>query len=153
LMGAAHGLDMLFVFGTNDKFPANWIMRNKEARVELSDTMMNYWGQFAHTGDPGRGSDESAPRWHSWSEEGDHLILLDTNADGGVRMIEDRLTIDRLKQRLLDDELLDHEQRCEMYRKTFLTGFSANFGFDMEEYRQFGGASCPLTYSLGERKI
>jgi hypothetical protein len=40
-----------------------------------------------------------------------------------------------------------------MYRKTFLTGFSANFGFDMEEYRQFGGASCPLTYSLGERKI
>ena len=153
LMGAAHGLDMLFVFGTNDKFPANWIMRNKEARVELSDTMMNYWGQFAHTGDPGRGSDESAPRWHSWSEEGDHLILLDTNADGGVRMIEDRMTIDRLKQRLLDDDFLDQEQKCEMYRKTFLTSFSANFGFDMDEYRQFGGASCPLIYSVDERTI
>ena len=68
-------------------------------------------------------------------------------------MIEDRLTIDRLKQRLLDDELLDHEQRCEMYRNTFLTGFSANFGFDMDEYRQFGGASCPLIYSVDERTI
>jgi hypothetical protein len=80
-------------------------------------------------------------------------MLLDTNADGGVRMIEDRMTIDRLKQRLLDDDFLDQEQKCEMYRKTFLTSFSANFGFDMDEYRQFGGASCPLTYSPGERKI
>lgn len=153
LMGAAHGLDMLFVFGTIERFPANWIMRNKDARRELSNTMMNYWGQFAHTGNPGRGSEESAPQWHAWSEQGEHLMLLDTIADGGARMIEDRLTVDRLKQRLLDDDLLDHEQKCEMYRRTFLTGFSANFAFDMDEYLQFGGAACPLTYSLGERTI
>lgn len=148
LMGAAHGLDMLFVFGTNDKFPANWIMGDKKERVQLSDTMMNYWGQFAHTGDPGRGSDERAPQWRSWSDEGEHLILFDTTSDGGVRMIEDRLTIDRLKQRLLADDLLDHKEKCDMYRKTFLIGYSANFAFDMDEYVQFAGAPCPLTYSL-----
>ena len=52
--------------------------------------------------------------------------------DNEAQMIEDRLTVARLKKGLLEENLVPHGQKCEIYRRTFFSGFSSNFACDMD---------------------
>ena len=55
-MGAYHGYELPFVFGTLVRF-----LRPEDQA--LSEVMMNYWTRFAASGDPNGGSDPSWPRF------------------------------------------------------------------------------------------
>ncbi len=135
LLGAAHAIEIPFVFGRfgllgpldRIAFPAS----TEETRVALSDTMIAQWSSFARTGEPGGG-------WTPWSD-GD-LIVFDTPSGGGVRMesgaitTQDVLDMMRADERITDDAMLCRvfngvagwsAEEVEPYRATFADGLCA----------------------------
>jgi para-nitrobenzyl esterase len=122
MLGAAHALEIPFVFGTLDLGRGNRFLWNEEkipARDALSDAMMSYWTQFAYTGDPGRGRDGSLETWAAWdpsSASAPKFMVFDTPEDGGLRMSSDTVDSDQLVARLATDERFSSEQeRCEIF--------------------------------------
>ena len=91
--------------------------RNRTGREALSDVMSSYWTQFAYTGDPGRGRDETLPPWHAWdpAEGGPKTMVFDTEHDGGVRMTSEPLTRASLLAKLAGDPRMNDAMRCELF--------------------------------------
>ncbi len=115
LLGAAHGFELPFLFGTFDVgnprlnrtlFPE----QTRASRERLAEQIQAYWTEFARTGRPGRGGREDLPEWPPWEpvEAGSDpmpvanpipisnpasnrisnpMMLLDTEADGGLRVV------------------------------------------------------------------
>ena len=65
LIGAAHAVELPFVFGERGGQP--FFGRTADDR-ELSATMMSYWAEFARHGAPGRGGRGDRPEWAAWDE-------------------------------------------------------------------------------------
>lgn len=147
LIGAAHGVEINFVFGDFEGGVDLGPLADKanaSGRKELSLTMMDYWANFAHTGSPAKGySGEQAP-WSAWSKSGSNIMLLDTNADGGSRMAEVRDNIADIKLKIPSDALLDKQKdRCEAYAILFLHGYQSSDFWNKQEYSQLGCDSFP----------
>ena len=100
-----------FIFGFLDDWPFTWMFSNREQRSDLAQSMRNYWGAFARTGDPGEGGEAGQQRWTAWQANGDHIMLLDTENDGGVRMSNQPLRVEDIKQRLFNDPLFSINAR------------------------------------------
>jgi para-nitrobenzyl esterase len=84
LFGACHTMEIDFVFGTEKVAQGARVFkeRNRDGRVALSDVIIEYWSQFARTGDPNR--DKSGlPQWSPWSNTPDQpkTILLDADLE------------------------------------------------------------------------
>ncbi|MCR9277366.1 MAG: carboxylesterase family protein [Pseudomonadaceae bacterium] len=123
LIGAAHGLEIPFVFGWWDlgsQTPLLFHEDNEKQRLELSRSMMSYWANFARTGDPGKGSSGELPRWQPWSNAaaGTRTLLLDTNSDQGIRMSSESVSLDDILSKLAAADVSD-SQRCEAFERTF----------------------------------
>jgi para-nitrobenzyl esterase len=92
MLGAAHGLEIPFVFGHFDlgrQANVLFTKENEAGRLALNKQMMSYWAEFAYRGAPGRGRDGRQPEWSAWDNSAPmspKFIILDTPADGGVRM-------------------------------------------------------------------
>lgn len=140
LMGAAHAMEIPFVFGSHSTIPWRFLFRNQEQRSDLSAAMMSYWAEFAYSGRPANGRDGELPGWTTWQAEGEHIMLLDTENDGGVRMANIPMQIEDVKQRLLTDEAFSKKERCEAYLKLFLNGYMITDAYDPDEHT----ASCSL---------
>ncbi len=143
LFGAAHALEIPFVFGNFDLADRAMVVAGERIaeRDELSRQMMSYWAQFAYTGDPGTGRAGELLRWGAWdnAEEAERLLILDSATDGGVRMSPLHLTMDSLRARLLADTGFDDaEQPCRIYRQAF-----QDEDFMAEEYATLAGGVCP----------
>ncbi len=84
LLGACHAMEIDFVFGTEKTSlgPYAFIPKNRTGRVMLSESMMDYWSQFARTGNPNR-EGSGLPLWQSWSNAkgAPKTILLDANLE------------------------------------------------------------------------
>lgn len=68
LLGACHAMEIDFVFGTEKASLGAFAFneKNRPGRVALSGAMMDYWSQFARTGNPNK--DKSGlPKWSPWS--------------------------------------------------------------------------------------
>ena len=82
LIGACHGMEIDFVFGTEAVSLGGWAFdeKNRPGRVALSNAMMDYWAQFARTGNPNR-EGSGLSEWKPWSNtEGfPKTILLDAD--------------------------------------------------------------------------
>lgn len=144
-MGAAHGLEISFVFGgfegsasvlggiyDEDRLPQ---------RDALSASMMSYWAEFAHTGNPGRGRDGTEVPWLAWGNAADapKTIVFDTPRDGGVRMSTEEVTLPGLKARLLADaSFTEQRELCETYVNLFRDGPA----WDGGEYFALGDVGC-----------
>lgn len=124
LLGAAHSMEIPFVFGhfsllgSYDRFA--FTRANREERVQLSDAMMSYWVNFARTGAPGRGVDGNLPEWNAArSPAGAAIIILDAASDGGVRIADDVETPARIVRDLFNDPRLEtEEEQCRVFRAT-----------------------------------
>lgn len=142
LVGAAHGLEVLFVFGNFPNpmrilYPGSTV----PARNRLSDSMMSYWAEFAHTGNPGKGRSGAEVPWTPW-QNGDknrpRLMVLDTELDRGIRMSSQWLTLADLKARFLADESFTSQKKyCERYKSLF-----EGDDFVPSEYQTLGNGGC-----------
>jgi len=131
IFGAAHGLELAFVFDTftyafvHDDLPSpdevqngdapehRWLFNeaNRTSRERISAAMMSYWGQFAHSGDPGTGRHHELPPWRPWAESKQKLIF---NNDG-VRTEGGLIDGRALLEALWADPNLSPEQKCAIY--------------------------------------
>jgi para-nitrobenzyl esterase len=124
LVGAAHGFEIPFVFGHFDLGPEGNIIfsdGNAPGRRSLATQMMSYWAEFAYNGAPGRGRHGELPEWTPW-QNGDEaqprFMILDTAADGGLRMSTEALTSAEVLAAVDDDpRLRDQRERCTIFRE------------------------------------
>jgi para-nitrobenzyl esterase len=145
LLGAAHGLEIPFVFG-NWEIPFGKTGRllfndeNRAGREALSAAMMSYWAEFALRGDPGRGRDGTLPRWAPWGDDGEKYVVLDTPAGGGVRMTSETESFADLAAAILADETFESERERCTELASLTTWTPERFG--EAEYRAAGGGRC-----------
>lgn len=135
-LGAAHGLEIAFVFGSFDSgLSFGQLYPNDENQRRLSREMMSYWAEFAYSGDPGTGRRDELPHWLSWQTNGKTSIIFDTPQDGGIRMDDQIMTMQKLKVQLVNDlDFNRNDTRCEIYATVF---GEAKF-FESDEYRDMG---------------
>jgi para-nitrobenzyl esterase len=145
LLGAAHGLEVPFVFGRLRFVGAEFMVFDDERMPdaeELARSMMSYWGQFAWMGDPGHGSSGRLPRWLPWddsSPRAPRYLLLDTMAGGGIRMSSESVTREDVIARVAKDERFqDASERCAIYREFVERSAS----MPAEDYERVGDGEC-----------
>ena len=130
LYGSAHGLELSFVFGdfrwglVHDELPAEestsvtahplqtlFNAGNAGSRERISEAMMAYWGEFARTGQPGRGGRADLPPWTEWKVGGTKIVF------GNGVLSEDKslLTERDITGRLWATPLLDPAQKCVVF--------------------------------------
>ncbi len=143
LLGAAHGLEVAYIFGDFDHgilVPGLYNEDNIPGRDLLSAQMRSYWSEFARTGAPGRGRNGLLPQWQPWNTSGPNLMVLDTASGGGLRMVHEPMTVAMLKQRLGEDtNMPDARTRCELYVRLFL---HANHGDDVWDEADYQAQGC-----------
>jgi para-nitrobenzyl esterase len=147
LLGAAHGLEIPFVFGTLTLMGAEEIVFDDDrmpAARTLSNRMMSYWAEFAYSGDPGRGRGGDLLPWHAWelsSSTAPRFMIFDTEIDGGLRMSSDSVTLASVVDRAQADPLFrDQRERCEFYRSLSI----GEERFGEAEYRAVPCGEYPL---------
>jgi para-nitrobenzyl esterase len=138
-LGAAHFLEVPFVFGDFVNFPLADLFEPSPGRDALSRSMMSYWAAFAYQGDPASGRDGEQPAWLPWGTAGKTSLVLDTPQDQGIRMISDKVTRDRVVAGIAaDPDIPSQRDRCALYVATFRWGGE----FDHAEYENLGEAGC-----------
>lgn len=145
LIGAAHGLDSVFLFGPDavSSIP-NFAQAEYESDYkDLGDAMRGYWAEFARTGRPGNGGDETLPEWTAWQPDAAGRLLLDMPKDA-LKMSNYRLTVEGLKTRLREDsQITSTKERCELYAQLFWYALTKDF-FSESEYAELGCQPYPL---------
>lgn len=143
LLGAAHGLEIGFVFddeaGEFDPFRVN-SKDNEAGRIPLARAMSSYWVQFARTGNPGRGVDGTLPEWSDFGDG--QVMLLDSTAGGGLRLQPGVVTVDEIEQRLWSEPTMDEKTRCEAARQMFSTFVNTGAAMTPERMARID-ARCP----------
>jgi para-nitrobenzyl esterase len=143
VIGAAHGLEIAFVFGHFQLGPESrnlFVPWNRSGRESLAKAMMSYWAEFASHGSPGRGRAGDLPLWEPWQpgEGAPKYALLDTPAGGGIRMASETWTLPRVVASVLADPRLDQpRQRCGV-----LHALAAWDYMSRDEYTSAGGGVC-----------
>ena len=141
-LGAGHGVEIPFVFGTLSMGPATMLMfadERAELDRELSRRMMSYWTHFAYTGDPGHGREGDLARWEPWAADGGSFLVLDAQDGGGLRMSSDTVTKASVIAEVATDPRFESQlERCHAYRA--LADRERTLSF--EEYGQAEGGAC-----------
>ena len=123
LIGAAHGLEIPFVFGSFDNWPGQDVLfseENRAGRESLSEAMMSYWAAFAATGDPGRGRRGELPLWPEWraGAESPEYLVFDIPQNGGIRTASEPATREAVVA-LMEQQEPDSPAACAMFSATF----------------------------------
>jgi para-nitrobenzyl esterase len=121
LLGAAHALELPFVFGNFPKplrviFPDS----NREKFEIVSASMRSYWANFAYTGNPGSGQSNNLIAWNNWDSSDNivpRILIIDTD---NIRMQADKLSMTGLKQQFLAEDFSNNpEGACDLYARVF----------------------------------
>ena len=143
LLGAAHGLEVAYIFGGFDGAigaPGLYTDNNIAGRDLLGQQMRSYWSEFASTGAPGNGRSGVLPQWRPWSNAGANLMLLDTASGGGLRMVNEPMTVAMLKERIAHDpNIPELRSRCALHVQLFLL---ANAGDDVWNEADYNALGC-----------
>jgi len=142
LLGAAHGLELDFLFGPllARVVPGIITDDNREGFEALGRTMRDYWAGFAYTGAPATGRSGVRSPWPLWSERRPRVMLLDEPGGGGLRSLAFSLRVADVKAELARDESLPERLRCALYVDMFLANGGLEQLFDPAEYRDLGCA-------------
>jgi para-nitrobenzyl esterase len=122
LLGAAHALELPFVFGNFNLADKTLMFKDRNARHTLSQSMMSYWAEFAHSGDPGRGRSGELAQWTAWpanSSPQDRVLLLDSESDGGITMSPTLVTRSSIADDLAADTRFTDAERCQLAQRMF----------------------------------
>ena len=146
LAGAAHALELLFLF------PAafdNYVIKNivikdsYDGVKKLSGQMMSYWAEFAYSGDPGKGRSNNLPQWKAWSESEKYMIL-DSEEDQGLVMVDSEVTVDSIFNELTTDERFTQDEKCQSLFRMSYSGDE----FPIERFNAYDDGYClTLDYS------
>lgn len=140
LLGAAHGLEIPFVFGHWELGSQTGLLfskSNEPGRLELSARMMAHWAAFARTGNP-NGPGTGSAQWETYAADGRSLVL-DTAAGGGIRMEKGRrTTAQALADVMTDPRLTSDEARCNVYRNFVRWAHDPTAA----EYPKMAGGAC-----------
>jgi para-nitrobenzyl esterase len=107
MVGAAHGLEIPFVFGHFDMGALKILLGDGQdpERDALSDAMMKYWGTFARDGRPGG----------AWAEA-PGTMLLDVASAGGNRMSPETESLEKIVLSVdSDPRLKTQKDRCGVF--------------------------------------
>ena len=123
IIGAAHGLEIPFVLGQFDLGAQSSLLfdeDNEAPRLALSRQMMGYWAEFARSGRPTAAGQPGSPEWQPWRDDpgAARLMVFDTPAGGGTRMVDERVSRDGILAGL-DAEPLPAAARCDLFRSIF----------------------------------
>jgi para-nitrobenzyl esterase len=146
LLGAAHGFEIPFVFGNFDlgsSALARMLFDDESlsTRQDLSARMMGYWAEFARNGRPGSGDTGDQLEWQPWATAASptaRVLVLDTPADGGIRLAEIVLSRDHVIAAVDAEPDLGQDEKCEL----FFDLFSQSPDWSIEEYRAIGRRGC-----------
>jgi para-nitrobenzyl esterase len=142
LFGAAHGMEVPFVFGRLSFFGIDGPFFRDDRReidLALSHAMISYWTQFAATGDPARGRDGTLPEWKPWGRAGKTFLVLDDVEDEGFRMSEERWTREAVLARIhAETRFRTMEARCRVYGRLLRWGDAMT----PAEYARVEGGAC-----------
>ncbi len=140
LIGAAHALELPFMFGTLNLGPASDYAFPEDSRPgarKLADEMMGYWGRFARTGDP---NGAGAPvEWPAWQAGAGQFLVFDSDAGGGLHVSSETVTRESVIAAVAEDDRFEtNAERCRVY------GEMVVFGRYLEEdrYRSILDGSC-----------
>ena len=89
LIGAGNSLELDFLFDHFDGQEGlpDWYSKvNSADRKALSQSMMDYWGNFIHVGAPDRGRSATLEEWSPWKEQAINTLVLDNSIRGNIRM-------------------------------------------------------------------
>ena len=152
IFGAAHAVEIPFVFGTLDLGRANRFLWDEDripARDALSDAVMSYWAEFAYSGDPGRGRSGTLETWKPWDAsrpDAPKFLVLDTREDGGIRMSSETVSTASVLAKLeIDDRFESHRERCDLFRQLV----ERDDAFSEDDYRSVAGGAC-RDFPIGE---
>ena len=146
LMGAAHGLENVFVFSPEAVMGLSQYAKagNETSATTLADAMRGYWTTFARTGNPANGGDPDLPVWKPWRDRGVNKLILDSAEAGGIRMDSDHMTVADLKHRIKTDPAIDsNRDRCRLFAQVFYYALTMDF-WSGEEYRAMGCGEYPV---------
>ena len=154
LLGATHGLDVVFVFGRDNLGPEFLhipLISEKHLRSyqQLSDAMMAYWAQFAATGNPADSTNSMRPHWRPWSvAEGNTYFVLDDITKGGLRMNTSMLTKPHILQELsVDSDIISNDERCQFLRDLYRIAGRFSL-FHRPDYENFCDGYCAEKFPL-----
>jgi len=142
LFGAAHAMELPFVFGNFPK-PMRVIFPDamRDEFEIVSRHMRSYWAEFAYSGSPGQGRSGDLITWNSWTNPPDStpgLMVFDTESDQGIRMIDEKISTSDLRKRFLADTSYgSQDQYCSAYKRVF-----SGKNFDADEYAKLGETGC-----------
>ena len=117
LLGASHAVDSVFFMteyefeGIFEGFPIfpTWSIPGRDI---LADEMQSYISEFAHSGQPSSGRDETLKYWESSLEK---TMVFDSINDGGSRMASEQAAIKDVLVRLTHDWRFDNKaEKCEL---------------------------------------
>jgi len=121
MIGAAHSLEIPFVFGNFKNFMGKLDKRlftkaNAPGRDALSRIMMSCWGQFAHGLAPGSVAGDACVGWPEiTASQPQETMIFDTLADRGSRVEIEVNTAETLVAQLATDPVMHEDTRmCKM---------------------------------------
>jgi para-nitrobenzyl esterase len=149
ILGAAHGLEIPFVFGHFRYGPPRvtgiiFGEENWPGRKYLSDAMMSYWAEFAYTGSPGQGRAHALPEWLPWTDAEDkpdgvgRFVVLDSPTDGGIRMARATISHESVIASVDAEPSLTQLEKCRVFWKLF----RRSEGWSEEAYAGMGRIGC-----------
>jgi para-nitrobenzyl esterase len=142
LLGAAHGLELPFVFGLTDLgFGNRFLYADPPSAEVLSSQMRSYWTQMAHAGAPGRGRDGDLPEWSAWNPipEAPKYLIFDSPNDGGLEFGNDQIDQEAILAKVANDPRLQStEERCRVLRNMV----QWSDALTPEEYTVIDGGAC-----------
>jgi para-nitrobenzyl esterase len=133
MIGAAHGLEIPFVFGHFELGRGGRMLFDEKSlpgREALATAMGSYWAAFAKNGKPGTGMKGELPAWTAWDDsrpDAPKYVVLDTKEGGGIRMTNEVEAPDTVVAKVAKDpRLATPAERCEVLRvlATWSRGYS-----------------------------